>query len=190
MLHLEQAAPMLGTTFIERMTAPKYAIMRIGNELFTRHQLVTQIGTGNFRAARILANLCARLNLSSVKDLYLISPYQLAAEHGVGVTTLFVLMSLFEAKGLDVMKWYGKGARVAGEDLANFDTLKKRASAVEAEATKREKVATRKRANAKHRHNVGEFMAQNAAKNSKPSNKKVRVRTFTEARQEPPPLHP
>jgi hypothetical protein len=163
MLQLERATPILGTTFIERMTGAKHAILRIGNEAFTRHELVTRVGTGNFRAARILSDLCKTLNLTSVKDLYMISPYELAGTHGIGVTTLFVLMSLFEAKGLDVMKWYGKSYS-KGESAVSFDSLKHRAAKRDVEAAQREKAATKRVKGKRHHANVGAFLAENAPK--------------------------
>jgi hypothetical protein len=145
MLDLQRpnAQRVLGHSFIERMTGRRFAVLTIGNEAYTRHQLVTQIGTGNFRAARILSDTCRKLELNSVKDLYNFSPYELSAEQGLGITTIFVLMSLFEAKGLDPYRWmFGKG-KVAEEAAVSFDTMKKQSRKREVEGAKRERSAKR-----------------------------------------------
>lgn len=135
MLHLERVEPFLGSTFIERLTGKRFAVLKIGNEHFTRHQLVTEVGTGNFLAARNLSKLVSELGLTTVRDLYRISPYELAGTHGIGTATLYVLMSIFEKKGLDVHKWMG------GKATKTFTTLKHNATKKDAAAAKGEKQA-------------------------------------------------
>lgn len=155
-------ARVLGHTFVERMTnSTKYAVMTIGNERFTRHQLVTEIGTGNFRAARILSDLCKTLRLSSVNDLYLISPYELASTHGIGVTTLYVLMALFESRGLSVPRWYGLNNGGA-KSAVTFEGLKTRAMKRDRESDKREKRQAIADAHRAHEERTREFLEKHA----------------------------
>lgn len=159
----DKAASALGHSFIERMNGRGNAVLKIGAETFTRHQLVRQIGTGNFRAARILSDTCSRLGLHSVKDLYNISPYSLAAEEGLGVTTLFVLMALFAAKGLDPYRWFfGKGKQA--EAAVTFDTLKHQAAKRDIEAKKTEKALLKRNNAIAHNKRTGTFLRAGSKK--------------------------
>jgi hypothetical protein len=146
MLQLDRAARILGSTFVDRLTSKKHAVLTIGNESFTRHQLVTQVGTGNFRAATILSEVAANLKVSSVKDLYAFSPYELAALHGLGTTTIFVLMSLFESKGLDAMKWCGLQSPASAKKVVSFVTVKHRLQRKDQVAAKEAQLTIKRKA--------------------------------------------
>jgi hypothetical protein len=168
-MKLETVAPILGHAFVERMTGKKYAVLRIGNETFTRHQLVTEIGTGNFRAAALLSELCQRLDIKSVKDLINYSPYALAAEHGVGVTTLFVALSLLSTRGVNVRSWfYMKETKT--EHQVSFETLKHRATkrdaAAEKDAKKTLKRKARRAGKVIHREKVKQFLETQIARHN------------------------
>jgi hypothetical protein len=114
------------------------SVLIVGTDRYSKHEVAQKLGIVHVGAARLLSSICKDLGVRSVKDLYAkTSPYSFTdVKYRCGVTTLFTLFALFHAEGLDVRKWYQKGAE-AGEKpaLRTFTTLKLR----EARAEKRSK---------------------------------------------------
>lgn len=130
---------LLGSTAIDHLTDTTDAPLRIGTRRWSRHQLATQLGVINARAARLLTVAAEHIGATSVRELYQkSSPYTFAL-HGIGEMTLYVLWRLFEAEGLDVDTWAQAGK--ADEALVSFRSLKHR----EQQAEQRTHDAERKR---------------------------------------------
>ena len=114
----------LGATFVARLTdARRWPLLTIGKDRWS-YADVASLGVIQPKACRILSRVAADLDAKSTRDLYgKCSPYYLAGLPGVGVTTLYVLLRVFVAKGLDVDGWYAKGQ---AETVRRFQTLKHR----------------------------------------------------------------
>jgi hypothetical protein len=130
----------VGQHFVTHLTnADKYPLLVIGKDRWSFQQVASDLGVIQPKACRILSRIASDLKATSTKDLYKqTSPYSLAGTHGCGVTTLYVLLRVFGAVGLDVDGWYAKGQ---SEAIVTFDSLKQRELAAE----HRTKEAERKR---------------------------------------------
>lgn len=136
MLNPEQWTGVFGKTWVDRQTEP---IFTLGTKRWTRYQLVSRVGVGNYRAVTILMDALQRLHVNSVKDLWNLSPVALASIKGVGVTTLFVTMSLLDSEEFNVKEWYAHHQ--------TFTTLKNQEKKKKADAKKE---ARRARSRRKH----------------------------------------
>ena len=94
---------MFGKTWVDRQSDP---LLTLGNRKWTRYELVSKIGVGNFRAVTILLDALQRLGIHTLDDLKGVNPLALAAVRGVGTTTLFVVMSLLDSEGVNATTWY------------------------------------------------------------------------------------
>lgn len=92
-----------GKSWVDTQTAP---LLRIGQREWTRYELVSKVGVGNYRAITILMDALQQLQIRTMRDLWALSPVALAGIKGVGVTTLFVTMSLLDSEEFDVKQWY------------------------------------------------------------------------------------
>ena len=131
---------MVGSNFVTHLTnADKYPLLVIGKDRWSFQQVATDLGVIQPKACRILSRIAKDLKVGNTKDLYKeTSPYSLAGTHGCGVTTLYVLLRVFTAIGLDIDKWYINGQK---EAVVTFESLKHREQAAE----HRTKEAERKR---------------------------------------------
>jgi len=112
-------------------------LLTIGKKKWTRYQLVSTIGVGNFRAVMILLDALQKLGIKDVEALKRTPPVALAAIKGVGTTTLFVLMSLLDGEGVDVQEWY--------DDTRTFSSVKREQEKVKADTRREQKAAKRRR---------------------------------------------
>lgn len=142
--HRLTVAQILGKTFMDQLTstADKYAPLRIGSRRWSKNLLVTELGTGNFHAARNLSKLCVELKITTVNQLLSTPPEVFAACKGLGDTTLFVIMKLQETyrAGVDISKWYRSDV--------SFNAMKRRETKGESQERKtigRKRSTTRSR---------------------------------------------
>ena len=120
----------LGKTFLDRLQKP---VLMIGKDYWSIQELATRLHVTHVGSARILHAFCEKHKFKDTKDLYdKTSPYTLASEPGLGITTLYVLWQVFRAKGLNPERWYAKETKGA---VRTFVTYKKR----EQQADKRTK---------------------------------------------------
>lgn len=114
----------LGRTFVNELTdARAHPLLVIGKDRWSYAE-VAHLGVIQPRACRILSRIAGELKAKDTRDLYkLTSPYTLAGLEGCGVTTLYVALRAFAAKGLNVRAWYVRGERAA---VRSFLTLKHR----------------------------------------------------------------
>jgi len=130
--------PILGAPFIRELSDPKYPILRIGKDSWTKHEAAVNLGIVQTKACSILTSICKKLQIASTADLYkTTSPYTFA-DFPAGVTTLYVMFAAFADKGLDPQAWYAKGQEKA---IVSFLSLKHR----ELEANKRTREAEKRR---------------------------------------------
>ena len=140
----------VGSTFVSHLTdAEKYPLLVIGKDRWSFQQVASDLGVIQPKACRILSRVAKDLGAKSVKDLYKdTSPYTLAGTHGVGVTTLYVLLRVFQIAKLNVDAWYAGGDEKAA--VVTFFSLKKR----EQKAEQRTKEDERKRRRLRSRRQV------------------------------------
>lgn len=125
----------LGREFIDRINPdnPDHAPLRIGADVWTVHQLATELGVVHTRAARILTQAAAAIGAKDTRDFYERSTsYSLAGIEGFGTTTLYVAWRAFESRNLDPRKWHWRGLLAAREF---FDAMKKREQAAKRRTT-------------------------------------------------------
>lgn len=103
MINPSEFQGVFGKTWVDAQTEP---LLRIGKRTWTRYELVSKVGVGNYRAITILMDALQQLNVKTIKDLWELSPVALAAIKGVGTTTLFVTMSLLDSEEFNVKEWY------------------------------------------------------------------------------------
>jgi hypothetical protein len=151
----ESYIPILGTPFVRELTDPKFPILRIGRDSWTKHEVAVNLGIVQTKACSILTGICKKLQIASTAELYkTTSPYTFA-DFPAGVTTLYVMFAAFADKGLDPQAWYAKGQEAA---IVSFISLKHR----ELEANKRtredEKRRKRSISNRNHRSDVNRVL--------------------------------
>ncbi len=99
----------LGKTF---MDLQQEVVLEIGNDRYTRQQMVHTLGVGNLAAARRLTNtIKSELggHVANIKDLArTLSFDDFLRIEGVGVTIAYVLLSAMEDQGVNVAKWVGE----------------------------------------------------------------------------------
>src|SRR5947208_546499 len=91
----------LGSSFLKRLTGE--TILQVGSQNWTRDRLVREAGCGNFAAARKLHRALAELPEGTKLNGHLIE--SLAEQHGVGETTIYVLLCVQEATGQHSKLW-------------------------------------------------------------------------------------
>lgn len=98
---------MLGSTFTGSLTDRKERpALRIGSDVWSRHDVATKLGIVNTKACSILTGVCKTLGIRNTKHLFeSTSPYTFAG-HRCGVTTLYAMFAAFRDKGLVVETWY------------------------------------------------------------------------------------
>lgn len=135
----------IGTSLIARLTdaSPDHAPLRIGSDVWSTHQLATELGVVNTRAARLLSRAAESINAKNLRDLYARSTPYTFALHGVGETTLYVLWRLFESQGYDPDRWATAGDTKAA--LTSFHSLKQREQEAERRTLAAAKPAARVR---------------------------------------------
>ena len=113
----------LGSEFIRNLMDPENAALRIGKDIWTKHEVAANLGLVQTKACGILSNVCKKLEVRDTVDLFKsTSPYTFA-EFPAGVTTLYVMFAAFASKGLDPNEWYSRGQDAA---LVSFLGLKHR----------------------------------------------------------------
>lgn len=95
----------LGSSFVTALNGK--VIFKDGKHTYSKHQLVRAFQTGNYRAAGLLMHAMKTCGYTKVEQLFDVPPEDLAGIKNVGVTTLFVLICIGEARGIDVEKWWG-----------------------------------------------------------------------------------
>lgn len=115
MFQLAKLRPRLGKTFIDRLTTE--TILKIGNNTYSRDDLVRECRCGNFAAARRLNKVLEDIGITEVADLAHLAPEDLARVKGVGETTVYVLLCLQDHAKVKLLEWgmtwntYAKHAR-------------------------------------------------------------------------------
>ena len=147
--------PILGAGFVRELSDPKYPILRIGKDSWTKHEVAVSLGIVQTKACAILSSICKKLQIASTADLYkTTSPYTFA-DFPAGVTTLYVMFAAFADKGFDPQAWYAKGQEKA---IVSFLSLKHRELAA-AKRTREDEKRRRRSANHKaHRSEVNRVM--------------------------------
>lgn len=116
----------LGENFVKRINEnPDDCPLKIGNTVYTTHELATKLGVVHRAAARKLSEAAEAIGARTVAEFYRRStPYSFASLPRFGETTLYVAWRLFEANGLDPVKWFDRGQE---EAVVTFHSLKARA---------------------------------------------------------------
>jgi len=138
-----ELSKIVGLSFVQRLTdADRYALLVIGRDRWS-YADVAALGIIQPRACRILSRIAADLKATNTRDLYTqTSPYILAGLEGCGVTTLYVALKVFAAKGLNPDAWYVRGEKAA---VRSFLTLKDREQAAKARTLESERKRRRLR---------------------------------------------
>lgn len=97
------------------------AIFKVGDWQYTRRQMVETLGCANFIAAARLSKVFRKLKIESAAQLNKMDPFSLVRTKGIGQACLFVAMSILDAGGYDVMKWWDYDQK---DNVVKFSTFK------------------------------------------------------------------
>lgn len=151
----EALTGILGSTFIQHLMDPKYPALRIGKDVWTKHEVAINLGIVQTKACGILSGICKQLKVKDTADLFEhTSPYTFA-EFPAGVTTMYVMFAAFADKGLDPNKWYHRGEK---EALVSFLSLKHRELLAERRTKEDEKQRQQKARASNHRTAVKKIL--------------------------------
>lgn len=107
-----------GKTFLDTLDQP---VLEIGKDRWSRRELASDLSLSNPIAARKVTRYCLENKIRNTRELYdKTSPYSLAGEPGLGLTSLYVIWQAFRAKKLDPMKWYVKGEKGAAVTFTSY----------------------------------------------------------------------
>lgn len=94
---------LLGKPFADQM---HQIVLEIGEDVWTRQELVEHLRCGHFRAAQILSVAVREFQPKNLRELMQrINIYDLFALKGVGVTTAYVWLCALDARGSDPVRW-------------------------------------------------------------------------------------
>lgn len=149
--------PILGKTFVDELTQHNdRAPLRIGKDVWSRHEVAANLGIVQTRACSILSAVVKQIGATSTADLYRkTSPYTFAG-YPVGVTTLYVMFAAFRDKGLDPDTWYRKNQDDA---IISFISLKHRELVAERTTKAAERKRTRRERRREHESAVSKVLA-------------------------------
>lgn len=117
----------LGHTFARMLETPALVI---GKTVYTRRELVSEIGVANLVAATRLSQTLKQLGIRTVEQLAKLDPISLYKVHGTGHTQVYVAMCLLARHGINPVEWWGW--EVKGSALVNrARAVKKRRGADE-----------------------------------------------------------
>jgi len=94
---------------------------RLGIEQFTKRYFLEEIGVANWVAIANLSRVLRRLKITTAKQLFELSPYDLYRAKGIGDTALFVAMHILYHHGYQPMNWWGD------EKIERYKKLRKTA---------------------------------------------------------------
>lgn len=103
---------MIARTKVEKIIGKGFAdkldelIVESGKLVYTRRQMVEQLGCANFVAAAKLSKILRRLDISTPAQLNNMDPFSLARVKGIGESCLFVALCILEANEYDVEDWW------------------------------------------------------------------------------------
>lgn len=103
---------MLARTKVETIIGKGFAdkldelIIESGKLVYTRRQMVEQLGCANFIAAAKLSKILRRLSITTPAQLNNMDPFSLARVKGIGESCLFVALCILEANEYDVEEWW------------------------------------------------------------------------------------
>lgn len=105
MLKYTQIDNTLGKTFADGL---EEVVINSGKELvFTKRQMIEEIGCANFQAATRINKAFRRLDISTIKKLSDTDPSSLLRIKGIGQTSIYVAMCILDAHHISVEKWWG-----------------------------------------------------------------------------------
>src|SRR5262245_27422838 len=131
-------AKFLGASFISRLNEPA---LKIGKDVWTRHELADQLRVANFKAAALVTRALAQLEVKNLAEVFSWDPTSLAVCHNLGETGMYVLLRALQSRGHNPKAWYGANRK----DLVSFRTLKLREQKREKEERKARRAAKRQR---------------------------------------------
>jgi transcriptional regulator of aromatic amino acid metabolism len=119
---------LLGKTFLDHQ---REVVLRIGNDAWTRDEMVSQLKCANINAARLLTRAAEKLQVESVKQMAArISLEDLFAVKQVGITTVYVWLCVLDALAdQDPMRWIDRD----DEKIVTLTTEKLRAKKAQEE---------------------------------------------------------
>jgi hypothetical protein len=83
-------------------------ILSIGkHNKWTRVKFINDTGIPYSPAVSKVNKVLRRLNVTSFRQLYKIDPASLAAINGFGEVSMFIVTSILESHGYNVLKWWG-----------------------------------------------------------------------------------
>lgn len=116
----------LGKTFADSLDE---IVIKSGFLVFTKRQLIEDLGCGNFAAAKRLNKVLHKLKIGTAKELRYTDPFSLLRTTGVGLTTMYVAMCILDFAGVDVQKWWGWKQEKSGGVVLKFSSYKHKAAA-------------------------------------------------------------
>jgi hypothetical protein len=82
-------------------------ILSIGKHKWTRVKFINDTGIPYSPAVSKVNKVLRRLHVTSFQQLYKIDPASLAAIIGFGEVSMFIVTSILESHGYNVLKWWG-----------------------------------------------------------------------------------
>lgn len=150
----------LGSSFVDSLTdRADGAALRIGSDVWTKHEVATRLGVVHVKACGILSGIAKKLGVHSTADLYArSSPYTFAG-YPAGVTTLYVMFAAFLDKDLEPETWFAKGQH---EAIVSFLALKHRELVAERRTREDARRLARAAQARSHRREVRSILAANS----------------------------
>lgn len=106
MIVREKVETVIGKGFADKLDEE---VFKVGVAWFyTRREMVEDLGCANFIAASRLSSVLKRLDIKTPTQLFKLDPFSLARAKGIGEAALFVAMCILDAKGFDILDWWGR----------------------------------------------------------------------------------
>ena len=105
MLTRKQVETTIGKTFADKLDE---IVLDIGPKLiFTRRDMVEELGCANFVAGARLQKVLRRLGIETAAELFRTDPFSIVRCKGIGETSMFVAMCILDHAQYNVEDWWG-----------------------------------------------------------------------------------
>lgn len=105
MLTRETVEKTISKSFADKLDEVVFAVS--DKLMFSRRQMVEELGCANFVAASKLQKALKKLDVTTPAQLFKTDPFSLVRIKGIGPASIFVAMCILDAAQYDVREWWG-----------------------------------------------------------------------------------
>jgi len=98
----------VGKPFADKLDEP---VFKVNNWVYTRRQMVEDVGCANFIAASRLAKVLRRLGVAGAGGLFKLDPASLARVRGIGESSIFVALCILDHAQYNINDWWDTEAK-------------------------------------------------------------------------------